>query len=398
MFFAPSRKLAARRRREGGHRIYDPRERALLGLFDAFLRVASPIAGLRPARPVGEPSRARRILALRLDRIGDFVTTLPALECLRAAAPEAHIELGVGSWNEPIARRLPFVDAVRVVDAPWASWEKRTSFGDTRRALGSDWDLALDFQGDVRVILLMALAGARLRAGYGETGGAHLLTHRACWDESRSWYWQNLELLRTLFPETDFEPPARPFAFLSEVDRETARGVLDTGAHPLIGIHPSAGRRLKQWEEPKFVALIDRLAETAEIVLTGSSGDEALVRGIAAKTRKPPRVLLGMPLMTFAAVIERFDVFVTGDTGPMHLSHAVGTRNVAIFGPSDPVRYGPETEHPLRRVVRQPLYCSPCNMIRRPPGECAQAPAPECIASVGVEQVLQAVQFCLNVR
>jgi ADP-heptose:LPS heptosyltransferase len=75
----------------------------------------------------------------------------------------------------------------------------------------------------------------------------------------------------------------------------------------------------------------------------------------------------------------------------MHLSHAVGTSNVAIFGPSDPVRYGPEASLGLSRVVREPVFCSPCNMIRKPPAECARAQAPECIAGIKVEQVLDAV-------
>jgi ADP-heptose:LPS heptosyltransferase len=81
----------------------------------------------------------------------------------------------------------------------------------------------------------------------------------------------------------------------------------------------------------------------------------------------------------------------------MHLSHAVGTPNVAIFGPSDPVRYGPDASLGLRRVVRRSVYCSPCNMIRRPPLECTRAITPECISTVTVEQVLQAVRETLKV-
>ena len=74
MFWAPSRELAARRLKEGGHRIYDPREKFALGLFDSLLRIASPVMGLRPPtrnRPV--ISSVRRILVLRLDRLGDLI-------------------------------------------------------------------------------------------------------------------------------------------------------------------------------------------------------------------------------------------------------------------------------------------------------------------------------------
>ena len=412
LFFAPSRKLAAERLDRGGPRIYDPRERMALGALDLMLRGVSRVTGLRPRRdPVATPranrvqrvnrvNRVKSILALRLDRLGDLLMTLPALQSLRAAAPDAHLELAVGSWNEAVARRLPFVDGVRIVDAPWASWGKKVRFADARRAMRPDGvdapDLVIDFQGDVRVSILMALTGATLRAGYGETGGGYLLTHPGAWDETKSWYWQNLELVKTLYP--DAEDITRPYNFVTAEDRKNAAAHLDGATRPRIGIHPSAGRALKQWEEKKFTALIDRLSETASVLVTGASGDKALVERIVAGTHSSPKTLLGTDLATFAAVVESFDVFVSGDTGPMHLAHAVSTPNVAIFGPSDPVRYGPSREDAprFRTVVRTPVYCSPCNMIRRPPKECMTQEAPDCIAGVSVDQVLDAIERTLS--
>ncbi|HEY7817249.1 MAG TPA: glycosyltransferase family 9 protein [Vicinamibacteria bacterium] len=397
LFFAPSRKLAAHRLAHGGPRIYDPRERLLLASADALLRGVSRVAGLRPRRNLPDVRRAERVLALRLDRLGDLLTTLPALELLRRALPEARLELAVGSWNEPVARRLPFVDAVRIVDAPWSAWGAKASFGSARAALGRDvFDLAIDFQGDVRVLLLMALSGAKLRAGYGDTGGDYLLTHRARWNERRTWYEQNVDLVQALFPEVVPAGPIRPYNFLSDEDRNAAAPHLENLKRPIVGLHPSAGRALKEWEPAKFAELADRLSDAASVVLTGSELDRPLVERIVEKARARPANLLGLPLPTFAAVIESLDVFVTGDTGPMHLSHAVGTRNVAIFGPSDPVRYGPDESLQLRRVVRSSVYCSPCNMIRRPPVECVRAITPECLSSVTMEQVLRAIQEALR--
>jgi ADP-heptose:LPS heptosyltransferase len=359
---------------------------------------------LRPGRDLPPPRAAKRVLALRLDRLGDLVTTLPALEWLRRLLPEARIELGVGSWNEPVARRLPFVDGVRVIDVPWSAWGGDASFRKARQSLGGDgFDLAIDFQGDVRVALLMALSGAKLRAGYGDTGGDYLLTHRGRWDEKRSWYWQNLELLRAIFPAAGGKPVGA-YNFVTPSDREESARLfreagLEAPRRPLVGIQPSAGRALKEWEEEKFGRLIDELSTDATVVVTGSSADRPLVERIVGRTSSSPRALLGWPLATFAAAIESFDVFVTGDTGPMHVAHAVGTPNVAIFGPSDPVRYGPPSDvgEAGRWVVRQDLYCSPCNMIRRPPRECIAARAPECISRIGVEDVLAAVRSALSI-
>ncbi len=401
MYFAPSRELAARRRREGGPRIYDPRERWALKTFDLFLRGAAPLLRLGPRTQAGTTTSSwRRILALRLDRLGDLVMTLPALAELRKLAPEAEIELAVGSWNEELARGLPFVDRVRVVDAPWAAWGKRAGWSAVLRAMRARpaADLAIDFQGDVRVILLMAASGARSRAGFGDTGGANLLTHIGRWDESQSWYRQNMDLLEILFPQASVPETIEPYDFLLPEDRQRGRKLLATTGltdfpRPWVGIHPSAGRGIKQWEIEKFAALADKLAETvsASVLVTGGPSDRELVEEVMSRAGvKIHRLVAETGVRTFSAVVAELDLFITGDTGPMHIAQAVGAPNLAIFGPSDPVRYGPEGNGEKRVVLRQPLYCSPCNMIRKPPPECSVLDAPECLAAIGVDQALAA--------
>jgi ADP-heptose:LPS heptosyltransferase len=98
-------------------------------------------------------------------------------------------------------------------------------------------------------------------------------------------------------------------------------------------------------------------------------------------------------LLTLAGVLERVDLLLTGDTGPMHLAAAVDTPVVAIFGPSDPVRYGPRG--PLDRVVRVDLPCAPCNRIRLPPARCAGG-IPDCLALVTTETVFHAARSALE--
>ncbi len=400
MSFGPSRDLAASRLKYGGPRVYDRGERWALAGFDLMLRLAAPLTGLTPSRSTPlELGSLRHILALRLDRLGDLLMTLPALKELRQLAPDAEIELAVGSWNEEIARGLPFVDRVRIVEAPWAAWGKKASWRRAAQAMreGATPDLAIDFQGDVRANLLMALTGASIRGGYGDTGGGHLLTHLGLWDEAKSWYRQNVELLEVLFPSANTAKPIEPYNFLLPEDRRQAeellrRHGLDAVRRPLIGIHPSAGRAIKQWEVHKFSTLVDGLTESASgrVILTGAPSDRDLVEQVAAKCRTTPHLLIGeVGLRGFAAVIEKLDLFITGDTGPMHLADAVGSRGVAIFGPSDPRRYRPEHSD-YRTVVRKEVYCSPCNMIRKPPNECSRPEAAECIAGISVDRVMEA--------
>jgi ADP-heptose:LPS heptosyltransferase len=186
--------------------------------------------------------------------------------------------------------------------------------------------------------------------------------------------------------------------------REAARKLLAregrdgrSSAGPRIGIQVGSGRQVKQWDPARFGELGAALAlkHGATLVFTGSAEDRPLVDLALARLPKGTDAidLCGrVDLLTLAAVLERLSVFVTGDTGPMHLAAAVGTPLVAIFGPSDPRRWGPLSSG--AQIVHSAVACRPCNRIRRPPSHCVGR-IPECLASIGVGDVLQAVEQVL---
>ena len=99
------------------------RERWLVGGADAALRAAAALTSpFRGARVTGSP---QRILLLRLERIGDLLMVLDAIALVRALAPRASIDLVVGSWNLPLARLIPSVDSIAVIDVPWMAHQGR---------------------------------------------------------------------------------------------------------------------------------------------------------------------------------------------------------------------------------------------------------------------------------
>jgi ADP-heptose:LPS heptosyltransferase len=98
-------------------------------------------------------------------------------------------------------------------------------------------------------------------------------------------------------------------------------------------------------------------------------------------------------LLTLAAILQRLDLFITGDTGPMHVAAAVGTPVVAVFGPSDPRRYAPGGARD--RVVRIDLPCAPCNRIRLPPARCV-GHMPDCLAGISADRVFDTAAAVLD--
>jgi ADP-heptose:LPS heptosyltransferase len=382
-----------------GSRVASRAERALLAAADLPLRVLgrAPAEGASPLAV----DTVREVLVLRLDRIGDLLMSLPALADLRRAYPGARIRLAVGRWSDEIARRAP-VDDVLVWSAPWVgrpsegAETRRTLW---RRALGlraDRLDLALDLQGDVRASWLMALTGARARIGYANTGGARLLTHVVALDETVSWIEQNRRAVAVAAgPEAMGAGPR--VELLTADDRARAREILTAqgldGHRPLVGLHASGGRPVKQWARARWRDVAERLQREfgAALVLTGTAADRTLAEEIARGLGGAVRDLTGrLPLIDTLAVIGALDLFLSADTGPMHMAAAVGTPSVSVFGPSDARRYfsggtgAPGTRHV---VVQADLWCAPCNLIRRPPEECLGPEGPECLRLVTADEV-----------
>ena len=407
--------------------IPDRRERWLVGCADAAL---APFAALRGWRRAPAPEvPPRRVLLLRLERIGDLLMTLDAIRAVRARAPAAEIRLVVGSWNAALARLVPAVDRVESIDAPWLSQEgTRSSVREVAARIlrwrRHDFDLAINFEPDVRGNALLAAGGARRRIGYATGGGGGFLTGALRYDRGAHAAANALRLVERALPAPRGAPGAGaprgirasvrpeiagpdpsgagpPLRIPADAETRAARRLAShAGRGPLVGVNPGAGRAVKEWPAACFAAAAAALAESedATIVLLGSASDAAATAGVRAALPRGVRLIDlagGAPLVDLAAVLRRLALLVTPDTGPMHLAAAVGTPVVGIFGPSDPVRYAPLS--PRAAVVHADLWCRPCNRMRRPPRRCSNG-TPDCLARVGVDAVVDAARRLLRQR
>ena len=382
--------------------ISDPRERLLVRAADFAL---APARLRRRRRPRSAP---RSVIAFRLERIGDLLMTLPALAELRAAAPSAEIDLVVGSWNADLARAIPGIHAVEVLDARWLA---RGARGQTvgamvraaRRWTDRRYDVAVNFEPDIRSNLVTAAAGARFTAGFASGGGGPLLDLSLPFDTSAHTSDNLVALTRAVTRGWSDAPAAADGRLLIPADeRERAAGRLAGLRPPIVAMHVSGGRPIKQWPVERFADVGRWLVNQrhASLVLTGGSEDRASNALVCTQIHPVPALdVSGLSLVEAAAILERCDLIVTGDTGPMHLAHAVGTPVVAIFGPSDPQRYAPRGVRD--RLVRIDLPCAPCNRIRQPPARCVrdlqnQRP-PDCLSGVSVASVTAAIDDALAV-
>ena len=398
--------------------IDDRRERWLVGCADLLLKPLGDIRGWRSATPAGP---VRRVLLLRLERIGDLLMTLDALGAVRRRLPDAELHLVVGSWNAELAGLIPAVDHVETVDVPWLSRERApTALGplaaQTARWRRQGFDLAINFEPDIRSNALAAASGAPRRVGYVSKGGGALLTDPYRYDPCSHVAANALRLVERVLPcagsragasgsRGKSEPVAWPGMAASAALRipttaRTRAAQLMASCEnqgPLVGLNPGTGRAITQWPAHRYAKVAEDLAAQTEatIVLLGSAAEQAEAE--AVRRALPSRVrlldLVGRTSLTdLAAVLTRLSVVITGDTGTMHLAAAVNTPIVAIFGISDPTRSGPLT--PRSVVVHGNLWCRPCGRNRRPPSRCADG-TPDCLTSVSTDDVVYATRRML---
>jgi len=380
--------------------ISNPRERALVGVADLVL---DPLRLWRVS--ITDAAAPRRVLLLRLERIGDLLMVLDAIAQARAAWPDAEIDLAIGSWNQPLASLIPGVNRVIVADVPWLaregtglSWPALVREARGWRAHG--YDLAVNFEPDVRTNFLAWLSGAKERAGYWTGGGGALLTAADAYDPASHVSVNAARLIeRVAGPSRTSSPATRHGRSRLTVPADAlarADAMLGAAPGPWIGVHASGGRESKQWHLDRFADTARALAREhrASIVLTGSTADRPKVDGVKSRL-SDLRVIDAagdVDLVTLAALLARLRLFVSSDTGPMHLAAAVGTPVVALFGPADPRRYGPLSDR--ARVVRVDLPCSPCGQVRLPPERC-RGHVPDCMDGISVAAVVEAARALL---
>jgi heptosyltransferase-2 len=308
----------------------------------------------------------RRLLVRSTNWIGDAVMTTPAVRAIRRNFPAAEITLLAKPWVLPVFAHSSRIDRFLVYDVKGrhrglaGRWRL---IGDIRRR---HFDAAILLQNAFEAALITAAAGIPVRIGFDTDGRTLLLTdpvRRPPGIKKRHQTDYYLQILRGsgLLARDD-----RLELTLAEADRKRAVGRLEAegvgSGKPLVGLNPSATfGPAKQWPEDRFAALGDWIADRygARILIFGGPGDEVLGRRIADRMRHRPVNLAGRTELAEAmALIGILDLFITNDSGLMHVAAALDAPLIAIFGSTDPVATGPWGSR--SRVVRTDVPCSPC--------------------------------------
>jgi heptosyltransferase-2 len=327
------------------------------------------------------------VLVIGPNWIGDAVMSTPVLTNLRRGLPKAQIDLLVPYHVAPLFEDHPHIDRVliRADQEPW-----RPRLAQVRALRRGRYGTVLVLPNSFRAALYAWWLGSPIRIGYATDGRRWLLSHPVSAVDVQPCHQidaylrlvvalglQIVERLPMLAPTIHAEEEAEQLWEAQGWKREDL----------VIGICPGAAfGPAKRWWPERFAALADRLISPGgfRVVFFGSPDEVPLVEYIRSHMTNAAVSLAGQDTLgSFMALAARCAVMITNDSGSMHIANAVGTRAVALFGPTDPGRTAP-TSAPAT-VLRRDLACSPCFRT-----VCPYTDHP-CMRLIEVEDVYQAV-------
>lgn len=345
-----------------------------------------------------------RILVLRLSALGDVLVAMGAVSTLRGALPQAHITWMVEDRFAGILASYADIDDIIVFERKrmreglrrWRSIGR--SIGEARRLRrelrSRDFDISIDFQGNLKSGVLGRMAGARRRIGFARghcRERNHWFTgeHVTPPDGTVHRMAKDLALVRHLDADAAFRPPRfRPGADDRRVADEylAERGIAD---RPFALLHPGTSKfgDFKRWPAAQYVELGRRLHQELQLqlVVSWGPGEEELAREVAGGL--PGNDTIGPKtgsLSQLVALVDRSALYVGADTGVTHLAAALQVPTVALFGPKDPDIYAPAGDHVA--VVTHDVDCRPCGKRYCPYGHI------DCMNKMEVEPVLAAAR------
>jgi len=291
------------------------------------------------------PSKIQTFGLLRTAAIGDTVLTSAAIADLRAAFPGASMIFFAGPTNFEMASMLDGVD--QVVELPLvnlaAAW---------RRVRSIAVDVLVDFGQWPRFDALLALAsrasftiGFRTRGQHRHYGYDATVEHSSHVHEIENYR----RLVRALGVKTGNPPRLRT----------PSSGPALAANYAVFHLWPGGRRKkLKQWPEEKWLALVEEFAcREMEVVLTGApadrDGNDAMMERVRPYARRFVRNAAGLSLRGTAAMLAHSCLVVSVDTGVMHMAAALGVPLVALHGPTSSRRWGPISERAI--AVDSPL-------------------------------------------
>jgi len=339
----------------------------------------------------------KNIVLMRTDRIGEVLLSSAAVDALKAAYPDARVTFVTSEYSSDLLRGRDDIDEVLTVDTFRKKGWLKEAFSLAAELRKRRFDASLVMNPHKILHLACFLAGIPLRGGYGRKWGFLLnrkipdLRDKGEKHEVR----YAMDLLTTLGVENAEATPR--LAVNGEARSSALRTLRGKGLgedDPYVVLHPGSSNQAKRWPTERFAALAGRIAGELgrRVLIIGSADEKELAGSVKEAAGAGALDIAGeMTLAELAAAIEKADLFIGNDAGPMHMAAALGVPVIAVFGRNipgvGPLRWGPWGEGDV--VFHEDPGCDPCYDTKCPYDY-------KCLRAVTVDAVFGAARKILG--
>jgi ADP-heptose:LPS heptosyltransferase len=342
-------------------------------------------------------NKKQNILLISTGKIGDLVCTTPVFREIKKNFPDSYLVVGIREQSHGVVQNNIHIDRFIFLNS-----EKYQGFwGEIkliRELIKEKFILSINLSPRAFNTILPFWVGIpkRITSTSKFTGKMARIfsffnSYRLEYKQHTSKLRHNLEILRFLEIK-DFSEKKEVFT-TSEEEKKAIKFLRENNLKEddfLIGISVTAGNKIKEWEPDKFCQLADRLIEElkAKIIFIGTPDDEALISGMIGKMKNEVIPATSFKLNELAALFKKLKLFISVDTGPLYIAHAVGTPVVDVVGPCDINEQPPRDD--LSELVYKRIDCWPCSFVIPPARYCKNKHS-RCIKEITVEDVFVAI-------
>ncbi len=338
------------------------------------------------------PQSTERFLLVRLSSLGDLVHTLPVIPALRSSFPNARIDWLVDRRWFPLIKLVDGIDEVIPLDRSFSGY-----LACARRLRQAHYSCAVDFQGLYRSAVLVRLSGVEHRIGRDrsaarEPGAARFYTDRVIpTGQHVADMNSSLAMRAGAVPQAEMQFPLHVPQNEAQRVRERLR---EKGIDAYVVVSPGGGWKSKCWPPDRYGTLCSALwrRHGVHAVINVGPGEEDLGASVVRASTPAKPLALRPQLAELPALLAGARLVIGGDTGPLHLAAALGSRVVALFGPTDPARNRPLPGGTVLRNLSSDTIAYERGDYNRADD---YSPA---ILSLSIDQVLTAVELELTVE
>lgn len=344
----------------------------------------------------------KKVLLVRFDVLGDTVMSLALAADLKGLFPDISVSFATTPESATIARLCPYIDEIIEADAPaithiQTGWrpDKWLALGEVMTKIrNQNFDIAISLYGPLSGTIT-GFSGAKWRIGYGsEASTGHFDVALA--GKRSEGIKHEIEWVRGL-SMTDNIELATNLVEIPQNEHLWAESIISECSTEIIALHPGARTGdAKRWPTKFWRQLAKRLDRAHfHLITVGGPAElqigENILRGLS---EQHSQLAGSTSIPQLAAILDRVDLFVSGDSGPLHLASSLGTPVVGIYGPTDPTLSGPYGVQ--SEIVRANIPCSPCYNLQEP-ASCAYGDQ-LCMQWIEPHLVMEAVHSTMRQR